>query len=162
MKPSEMTNEGEDQGDGRKGRLAQMKNIEKYTNTKDALEAYNSLKLDNVPFDEWLKREYEEPCVQTLLEAAEAVTRTWYAKPPEGSLSRVGQSIVMLASTIERENRKPVRNFNKYKTADEAYRAFRRFCGNNKCSNCRFSNRTKPTDCLIEWLYAEEVKDESK
>ena len=87
-----------------------MKNIEKYTNTKDALEAYNAIGLDNVPFDEWLKREYEEPCVQTLLEAAKEVVKAWYAKMPEGSIARVGQSIVRLSSAIERETRKPVLN----------------------------------------------------
>ena len=47
-----------------------MKNIEKYTNTKDALEAYNQPKYKNVPFDKWLDGEYEEPRVPTLLEAA--------------------------------------------------------------------------------------------
>ena len=31
-----------------------MKNIEKYTNTKDALEAYNQPKSKIVPFEEWL------------------------------------------------------------------------------------------------------------
>ena len=139
-----------------------MKNIEKYTNTKDALAAYNALGLNKIPFDTWLECEFEEPRVPTLMEAAQEVVKAWYAKIPEGSIARVGQSIVRLSSAIKREKSKPVRNFNKYKTADEAYRAFRRFCGNNKCSNCRFGNRTKPTDCLIEWLYAEAVKDESK
>ena len=43
-----------------------MKNIEKYTNTKDAMEAYNN-SVKNVPFDEWLELEYKE---RTLLEAA--------------------------------------------------------------------------------------------
>ena len=87
-----------------------MKNIEKYTNTKDALEAYNALDSKTVSFDEWLKREYEEPRVTTLLEAAQEVVKTWYAKIPEGSLARVGQSIVRLSTAIEREKRKPVRN----------------------------------------------------
>ena len=64
-----------------------MKNIEKYPNTKDALEAYNSLAFKTVSFDTWLECEFEEPRVSTLLEAAEAVMRTWYAKLPEGSLS---------------------------------------------------------------------------
>ena len=31
-----------------------MKNIEKYTDTKDALDAYNSLNIKKLPFDEWL------------------------------------------------------------------------------------------------------------
>ena len=89
-----------------------MKNIEKYTNTKDALEAYNQPKSKIVPFEEWLECEFEEPRVPTLLEAAKEVVKTWYAKIPEGSLARVGQSIVRLSTAIEREMRKPVRNFN--------------------------------------------------
>ena len=38
-----------------------MKNIEKYSNTKDALKAYNSLASKPIPFDKWLESEYEEP-----------------------------------------------------------------------------------------------------
>ena len=68
-----------------------MKNIEKYQNTKDALEAYNSLDSKTVSFDAWLVCEYEEPRVPTLLEAAQEVVKTWYAKLPEGSIVRVRQ-----------------------------------------------------------------------
>ena len=161
MKPSEMTNEGEDQGDGRKGRLVQMKNIEKYTNTKDALEAYNSRELDNVPFDEWLNREYEEPCVQTLLESAKEVVKAWYAKIPEGSIARVGQSIVRLSSAIEREMRKPVRNFDKYKTAEEAYDAFMKFCKKTDCYDCS-ARKIKIHDCPLAWIYEEAAKEEAR
>ena len=46
-----------------------MKNIEKYPNTKDALEAYNSLESKNVPFDKWLECEFKSPREPTLLEA---------------------------------------------------------------------------------------------
>ena len=87
-----------------------MKNIEKYPNTNDALEAYNALDLKKVPFGVWLECKFEEPRVPTLLEAAQEVVKTWYAKIPEGSLARVGQSIVRLSTAIEREKRKPVRN----------------------------------------------------
>ena len=52
-----------------------MKNIEKYHETKGALEAYNKLDFKKVPFDIWLECEYEEPHVQTLLEAAEAIVK---------------------------------------------------------------------------------------
>ena len=136
-----------------------MKNIEKYHNTKDALAAYNALGLDNVPFDEWLKREYEEPCVQTLLEAAKEVVKAWYAKIPEGSIARVGQSIVRLSSAIKREKSKPVRNCDKYKTAEEAGQALKEFCGKYKCRDCRFGDRVGVTDCTIVWLYEEAGKD---
>lgn len=87
-----------------------MKNIEKYTNTKNALEAYNSLAFKTVSFDTWLECEFEEPRVPTLMEAAQEVVKAWYAKIPEGSIARVGQSIVRLSSAIKREKSKPVRN----------------------------------------------------
>ena len=54
-----------------------MKNIEKYTNTKDALAAYNSLDLKKVPFDVWLECEFEEPRVPTLIEAAQELKSLW-------------------------------------------------------------------------------------
>ena len=136
-----------------------MKNIEKYTNTRDALEAYNSLCLKNAPFDIWLQCEYEEPRVPTLLELAKEVVKAWYAKLPEGSFSRAGQSIVRLSSAIEREKRKHVRNCDKYKTAEEAYQAFIEFCGKYKCINCRFGCRVKPAGCAIAWLYDNAIEE---
>lgn len=48
-----------------------------------------------------------------------------------------------------------MKNIEKYKTADEAYRAFIEFCGKRKCDNCQFGDRLKPVGCAIEWLYAE-------
>ena len=135
-----------------------MKNIEKYTNSKDALDAYNSLAFKTVSFDEWLKREYEEPRVPTLLEAAQEVVKTWYEKIPEGSIARVEQSIVRLASTIDREKCKPVRNFDTYKTANEANNGFREMCnGIQKCEDCRFRH----VNCEIAWLYEKAGKDKS-
>ena len=79
-----------------------MKNIEKYTNTKDAIEAYNRLSDKRVTFYTWLECEFEEPRVPTLMEAAQEVVKAWYAKIPEGSIARVGQSIVRLSSAIKR------------------------------------------------------------
>ena len=137
-----------------------MKNIEKYTNTKDALEAYNSLGLNNVQFAEWLESEYEEPSAQTLLEAAKAVVKAWYAKMPEGSIARVGQLIVRLSSAIDREKRKPVRNCDKYRTAEEAHQALKEFCGKNECRICRCGDSTKTAGCVLEWLYEEAGKEE--
>ena len=136
-----------------------MKNIEKYHNTKDALEAYNSLDSKTVSFDTWLECEFEEPRVLTLLEAAQGVVKAWYAKLPEGSIARVGQSIVRLSYAIEREKRKPVRNCDKYKTAEEAGQALKEFCGKYKCRDCRFGDRVGVNDCTIEWLYEEAGKD---
>lgn len=50
-----------------------MKNIEKYPNTKDALEAYAlHRKAEGLPLEVWLEREYVAPREPTLLEADEA------------------------------------------------------------------------------------------
>lgn len=139
-----------------------MKNIEKYTNTKDALAAYNALGLNKIPFDTWLEREFEEPRVMTLLEAAKEVVKTWYAKLPEGSIARVGQSIVRLSTAIEREKRKPVRNCDKYRTAEEAHVALAEFCGKNECRSCRCGDRKKNAGCVFEWLYEKSEREVSK
>ena len=139
-----------------------MKNIEKYTNTRDALEAYNSPCLKNVPFDIWLQYEYEDHRVPTLLEAAKEVVKAWYAKLPEGSIVRVGQSIVRLSSAIEREKRKPVRNCDKYRTAEEASQALKEFCGKNECRICRCGDRKKNAGCVFEWLYEKADREVSK
>lgn len=49
-----------------------MKNIEKYPNTKDALDAYNALDSKKVSFDAWLVCEYKEPRAQTKARLYEA------------------------------------------------------------------------------------------
>ena len=126
-----------------------MKNIEKYPNTNDALAAYNALDLKKVPFDVWLECKFEEPRVPTLLEAAQEVVKTWYAKIPEGSLARVGQSIVRLSTAIEREMRKPVRNCDVL-SKDEVLEMLK--------------DRSFSKEDTIEWLYgkAEGENDGSK
>ena len=126
-----------------------MKNIEKYTNTNDALAAYNALDLKKVPFNVWLECEFEEPRVSTLIKAAQEVVKTWYAKIPEGSLARVGQSIVRLSTAIEREMRKPVRNCDVL-SKDEVLEMLK--------------DRSFSKEDTIEWLYgkAEGENDGSK
>ena len=111
-----------------------MKNIEKYTNTKDALEAYNSLNIKNLPFDEWIEYEYKEPHQlttieeqdSTLLEAAEGVMNELMT--PHGSCIGFVAALSRLSSAIDREKRKPVRNCDKYRTAEEAHVALAEFC----------------------------------
>lgn len=140
-----------------------MKNIEKYKYSKNALDAYNSLDFKRVPFDVWLECEYEDPNPPTLLEAAEEVTNTWKAKMPEGSLLRVALTISHLADAIEREKAKPVRNCDRFATADEAaeaYECFRKFCSKVSCNECRFFVRGIP--CVLAWLYEEAEKEETK
>ena len=126
-----------------------MKNIEKYTNTNDALAAYNALDLKKVPFNVWLECEFEEPRVPTLIKAAQEVVKTWYAKISEGSLARVGQSIVRLSTAIEREMRKPVRNCDVL-SKDEVLEMLK--------------DRSFSKEDTIEWLYgkAEGENDGSK
>ena len=138
-----------------------MKNIEKYTNTKDAIEAYNRLSDKRVTFYTWLECEFEEPRVPTLMEAAQEVVKAWYAKIPEGSIARVGQSIVRLSSAIKREKSKPVRNFDKYKTAEEAYDAFMKFCKKTDCYDCS-ARKIKIHDCPLAWIYEEAAKEEAR
>ena len=55
-----------------------MKNIEKYHYTQEALDVYNSLSLNNVPFNEWLQSEVEEMGEDTLLEASERVLKVYF------------------------------------------------------------------------------------
>lgn len=139
-----------------------MKNIEKYHETKAALEAYNHQKSKNVPFDVLLECEYEEPREKTLLEAAEAVIDEWYYTQDNVTLNDLGEKIVDLKKAIERERRKPIRNCDKYKTVEEAYRAFSNLCQKEDgCLHCRFKN-TKFGECSIAWIYEEADKEVSK
>lgn len=100
-----------------------MKNIEKFPRTNDALEAYNKSKSKNMPFEVWLELEYTEPSMQTLLEAAETVTSIWKSKPHECGLTNFLSAIANLSEAIEREKKKPIRNFDKY-TLAEALRKY--------------------------------------
>lgn len=47
----------------------------------------------------------------------------------------------------------PVRNCDRYRTAEEAYAGFAKFCGNNSCGECRLCNRG--ITCSAAWLYEE-------
>lgn len=134
-----------------------MKNIEKFPRTNDALEAYNKSKSKNMPFEVWLELEYTEPSMQTLLEAAETVTTIWKSKPHEYRLTNFLDAIANLSEAIKREKKKPVRNFDKYNTADEAYEGSEKFCYKSKCLECRYKD-SYPI-CRFAWLY-DEVKNE--
>lgn len=140
-----------------------MTNIEKYTNTKDALDAYNSIDFKKVPFDVWLECEYEEPCESSLLEAASdavaalAMNAVIARYTADGA---IGEKIRVLRSAIAREKLKPVRNFDRFTTAaeaEEAYQCFRKMCDKVSCSECRFCGCGIP--CVLAWLYEEAGKD---
>ena len=134
-----------------------MKNIEKYTKTKDAIEAYNQLKSKNVPFDKWLELEFEEPREPTLLDVAEELKNV--LKQKDISLSDVAVAFSRLTAAIEREKRKPVRNCDKYNTVKDAMKAFSFMCDNTACEHCPY-NQGGAFKCEFAWLYAEAEKEE--
>lgn len=134
-----------------------MKNIEKYTNTKDALAAYNALGLKEVPFDTWLECEVEEPRVPTLIEAAQEVKEAWFANMYPRYFPQVSEAFSCLWDAVEREKRKPVCNKDKYMTANEAIKGFREMCnGITHCVDCRFRH----VNCGIAWLYEKAGKED--
>ena len=136
-----------------------MKNIDKYNESKDALNAYNSIISKKVPFDVWLECEYEEPPKPTLLEAAEAIVNIVSSVPTSVTRNLFRQ----LRLAVEREKANPVRNCDKYRTAKEAFIAFEKMCKEKKCSMCPFSaERNECLSCSFNWLFAEEEKEVSK
>lgn len=139
-----------------------MKNIEKYTNTKDALEAYKRLNTCN-SFDKWLELEYKEPSTSTLMEAAEAVKNAWYANVDASYRSNLEISLENLADAIKREKAKPIRNCDKYKTASEALDAFIERCATRTCADCELERLGREqgicSGCRFVWLYAEADKE---
>lgn len=136
-----------------------MKNIEKYPNTNDALEAYNSLAFKTVSFDTWLECEFEEPRVPTLLEAAAEMVYAWESEITPGYTARFSKAIGRISDAIEREKCKPVRNLDKYKTANEAAKGFKEMCnGIPNCVDCRF----RYVNCAIAWLYEKAGKADGR
>ena len=134
-----------------------MKNIEKYTNTKAALEEYNKLDFKKVPFDVWLELEYEEPSMQTLMEAAVSLTDSWLNG---GTIADANKKILALADVIKREKAKPVRNCDKYKTVKEASIAFVKMCEGTECEKCCYNNSTRRAyGCRLAWIYSEAGKE---
>ena len=135
-----------------------MKNIEKYPNTKDALDAYNKLNSREL-FETWLELEFEEPRESTLLEAAEELKNTLSQK--DITLHDVAVSFSRLTAAIEREKQKSPCNFDKYKKQEDAMRAFKLMCENMECNRCPY-NQGGAFNCKFEWLYAKDGKEETK
>lgn len=114
-----------------------MTNIEKYPNTNDALEAW-SRASGIQPFSVWIHEDYVDQEPPTLLETAERFI--------------VGvRSIKDLREAIirERKNQKPVRNCDRFATAEEAVAEFMKLCA----SGC------EPCEDVVTWLYAEAGKE---
>ena len=136
-----------------------MKNIDRFTSTKDALEAYRKLDFKKVPFDIWLDCEYEEPPKPTLLEAAEAIVKIVPSTPTSVNRNLFRE----LRLAVEREKAKPVRNCDKYKTAKDAFDGFNKMCAYKSCDRCPFSSeRNECYICKLNWLFAEAEKEVSK
>lgn len=139
-----------------------MKNIDKYTNTKDAIEAYDewSEKGSNhcISFYGWCKLDYIEPREPTLLEAA----KTFVNCVEMPSVPQERKHWDGLCAAIERESQKPVRNCDKYATAKNAMGAYRAMCKNLDCKHCRFGSRKGIEDCIVSWLYAAAEKEDAE
>ncbi len=144
-----------------------MKNIEKYPETDAALKAWDKYHDGggDMPFATWAKQEYAEPRILTLLEAAEAVADEWWITNPNVSHGKIAD----LENAIASEKSRPVRNFDRYKTAEEAYAGFKKFCnGIDDCENCRFKDCDNtygsPTShgCMLAWFYEEAEKEDEK
>lgn len=136
-----------------------MKNIDKYNESKAALNAYNSLVFKRVPFDIWLECEYEEPPKLTLLEAAESIVNIVSSTPTSVTRNLFRE----LRIAVEREKANPVRNCDKYRTAKEAFIAFEKMCQSKSCDVCSFSReRDESYSCRLNWLYAEAEKEAKK
>ena len=115
-----------------------MKNIEKYTNTKDAIEAYNRLSDKRVTFYTWLECEFEETRVPTLLEAAAEMVYAWKSEVTPGYTARFSKAIGRLSDAIAREKSKPVRNCDAF-SKDEVLKIL--------------EDRSFSKEDTIEWLY---------
>ena len=135
-----------------------MKNIEKYPNTKDALDAYNKLNSREL-FETWLELELEETREPSLLEAAEELKNILSQK--DITLPDVAVAFSRLTDAIKREKQKSPRNFNKYKTPQEALKAFNLICDNMVCYSCPY-DKGSDFSCAFEWLYAKAEKEETR
>lgn len=140
-----------------------MKNIEKYPNTRDAMEAFREWYKDHkhsvLTMSEWLEKDYDHHPQTTLLESAESVIKEWRRSNVE--FCSFERFIDRLSHAVECEKRRPIRNFDKYKTAEDAFYGFKEMCfpnGVNECKDCRFNNIKDFGICGFAYLYAEAEK----
>ena len=139
-----------------------MRNRDKYQLTNDAIEAWDKYHDcgGDMPFDKWLECEFEDPRESTLLKAAEGLINVWEVHGPRHAA--IIKKLLDLADAVAREKNKPVRNFDRYKTAKEAYKGFLGVCESGNCPNCRFRHCETACACAIEYLYSEAKKEVSK
>ena len=136
-----------------------MKNIEKYPNTKDALEAYELRDNGITTFHEWCDAEYKKPKPLTLLEALR--TARAILKPiPLTAFQLAGYKKIVQA--IEAEETRPETNYERFGTAEKAMQYFVKHCRNK--DYCRFCPLRSVHDidsvgwisCFARWLYSTE------
>ena len=138
-----------------------MKNIERYSNTKGALEAYELRdKAMSHTFHEWCYLECNEPRPLTLLDAL----RTARAILTPISLTAFQPAgYKKIVQAIEAEETRPKTNYERFGTAGEATQYFRMECrmyGDcNYCpmkdiymNPCNFGRMS----CFAKWLYSTE------
>lgn len=143
-----------------------MRNIERYPGTKEAIKAWDAYHDGggDMPFAAWSEQEYVAPSVPTLMDAAEAVADEWWTMDEEPNV-RHGK-IADLEDAIAREKAKPVRNVDRFATADEAFGAFSEICNaHKKCIGCPMekikASNASYAHCMMCWLYTEEEKEDA-
>lgn len=134
-----------------------MKNIDKYPNTKDALEAYQARdKGMFTTFSEWCEDEYKDSKPLTLLEALRTA-KTILLPVPLNNFQLAGYRKIIQA--IDAEDARPKRNYERFATMEEAYSYFNRKCNESSlCNLCiRWTSRKNglcmdKASCFANWL----------
>ena len=136
-----------------------MKNIEKYKETRDALEAFRAWYKDHkhsvLTMSGWLEKEYEAPPPPTLLEAASDAVDTLAGDVVKGwykANDTFVEKMRVLRSAIASEKLRPVRNCDKFATQEEAVAEFMKIC-DREC---------EPYKDVVTWLYEKADKEKAK
>lgn len=101
------------------------------------------------------ERKYVEPCVhRTLLEAAEAVVDEWWARPNVSyeRIADLDHAVTDEKDRGMRDGARPVRNFDRFATQEEAVAEFMKLCDKGR----------EPCEDVVTWLYEEAEKEVSK
>ena len=141
-----------------------MKNIEKYTKTKDALEAYAANRNNECrTFEGWLDGEYVEPIAPTLMdakvgnaaamrEAVVAVVKVGYPHNFQKEAPHIRAYCYEITTAIKKcfaALSSPPRNCD-VGTVDEQLNRFSAFCMSRKCNECPFVSSTYG-ECCVRW-----------
>ena len=92
-------------------------------------------------------------------------------KPLLGSLARkvacaINRAGDGRAAVRDPESPAPQKNYDRYRTAEEAWRAFNDMCDRNTCDTCQLAQFAKAgngcVSCRVNWLYAEAERGGAK